>query len=169
MTLRAILKADRARGGMTGFDLLSLAVIRFNQALRNAPRPVRLVGAFLDLLWLRLIVGAEIPPTAAIGAGLRLPHSGRMVIIHPNCAVGAGATIYHGVTLGASGPDPGAVPTLGDDVYVGCGATIIGRVNVGNGAKIAAGAVVVHDVPAGATVAGVPARVVRARDGVAGG
>ena len=65
-----------------------------------------------------------------------------------------------GVTIGGrKGIE--TVPALGRGVAVGCGATILGPINIGDGAMIGAGAVVIHDVPAGATVAGVPARVIK--------
>ena len=75
---------------------------------------------------------------------------------------GAGVKVEHQVTIGAERRES---PRLGDDVFVGAGAKILGAVSVGTGARVGANAVVVKDVPAFATVVGIPARVVRTRDG----
>ena len=73
--------------------------------------------------------------------------------------LGSNVSLYHRVTIGL-GPDK-RVPTIGNDVYVGVGASILGGVHVGDGATVGAGAVVIKDVPAGATVVGVPAKVIK--------
>ncbi len=97
---------------------------------------------------------------ADFGPGLVLVHAMGTVI---NGAVvgGSRVTIMHQVTIGAEGRRS---PILGDDVFVGAGAKIIGAVSVGDGARIGANAVVVHDVPAHATAVGIPARLVRRRE-----
>lgn len=105
-----------------------------------------------DLIWTRSIVGAELPFTFEAGPGLRLPHWGRGVIIGRNVVVGSNVTLYHRVTIGW-----GAVqkdPTLGSNVYVGAGASILSGCHVGDGAKVGTNAVVTKDVPAGASVVG---------------
>lgn len=96
---------------------------------------------------------------AEFGPGFVLVHADGVVI---NRLVRGGANIYveHQVTIGA---DRGASPTLGNDIFIGAGAKIIGPVTIGDGARIGANAVVVKDVPAYATVVGVPAKVVRQR------
>lgn len=85
-----------------------------------------------------------------------LPHPNGIVIA-PGAVVGANCIIFQQVTLGTS---DGGYPTLGDEVYVGAGAKILGPVLIGDGARIGANAVVVRDVPAGCTAIGVPARVI---------
>ena len=157
MRLVETLRADFTRAA-SGMDKVTLTVIRLHAATKDRSVPLKAMSYLLYLVWLRLIIGAEFPAAVQCGPGLRLPHAGRMVIINPQCTIGARATIYHGVTLGGSGDDPTTVPHLGDDVYVGSGASIIGGVRVGHRAKIGAGAVVVKDVPDDATVVGVPAR-----------
>jgi serine O-acetyltransferase len=89
-----------------------------------------------------------------------LIHSTGIVI---NGRVRGGEHVYleHQVTIGAEGRES---PVLGDRVFVGAGAKIVGAVQIGSDARIGANAVVIDDVPAGATAAGVPARVVRMRD-----
>jgi len=109
----------------------------------------------------KFITGIEIHPGATIGQGLFIDH-GSGVVIGETAIVGDNCTIYQGVTLGGTGKDTGKRhPTLGNDVLVGAGAKLLGNFTVGDGAKIAAGAVVLGDVPAASTAVGIPARVVR--------
>jgi serine O-acetyltransferase len=94
---------------------------------------------------------------AEFGPGFVLIHANGVVI---NAQVRGGANVYieHQVTLGA---EKRQSPTLGDNVFIGAGAKIIGDVHVASNSRVGAGAVVLDDVPAGATVVGNPARVVR--------
>lgn len=106
----------------------------------------------------RTFTGIEIHPGAKIGKGLFIDH-GMGVVIGETAEVGDNVTIYHGVTLGGTGKHKGKRhPTVGDDVIIGSGAKVLGPINVGDGAKIGANAVVVKDVPANATAVGVPAK-----------
>lgn len=157
--LRAALRQDREAKGKAS-DRLTADIYRFGQyaSARALRRPLFWVYRAVDTVWTRIVVGAEIPHTVQAGPGFVVRHWGRGIIIHPDVKIGANAHIYHRVTIGI-GSD-GAVPTLGDDVYVGAGATIIGGIHIGDGAKIGAGAVVVKDVPAGATVVSAPPRVI---------
>ncbi|ROS29285.1 serine O-acetyltransferase [Rathayibacter sp. PhB127] len=154
--LRANIRGDFAARGRTS-DRLTVLIFRVGQYATGpkARFPLYLLFRLADFLWTRAIVGAELPATAQIGPGLRLPHWGRGVILHPRTVIGRNAYIYHGVTLGES---KGGTPTIGDDVYVGARATIIGGVTVGSRSRIGAGAVVVRDVPADESAVGVPAR-----------
>ncbi len=87
---------------------------------------------------------------------------GMGVVIGETAEVGDGCTIYQGVTLGGTGKDTGKRhPTIGSNVLIGSGAKVLGPFTVGDNARIAAGAVVLSEVPADATAVGVPARVVR--------
>ena len=109
----------------------------------------------------RLLTGIEIHPGAKIGKGLLIDH-GSGVVIGETAEIGDYCLLYQGCTLGGTGKDTGKRhPTLGNGVMVGCGAKVLGPFKVGDGAKIAANAVVLSEVPAGATAVGVPARVVR--------
>lgn len=98
--------------------------------------------------------------TAVVGKGLRMPHYVGTVI-GGGVVMGQDCVVYHQVTLGQS---RGVFPTIGDDVIMYSGAKIVGDVRVGSGAVIGANAVVTSDVPAGAIVAGVPAKVVGMRN-----
>ena len=109
----------------------------------------------------RFLTGVEIHPGARIGRGLFIDH-GSGVVIGETCEIGDDVTIYQGVTLGGTGKETGKRhPTIGDGVVIGSGARILGPFRVGNGAKIAASAVVLEEVPEDATAVGVPARIVR--------
>ncbi len=105
--------------------------------------------------------GVEIHPGATIGSGLVIDH-GMGVVIGETTEIGNDCTIYQNVTLGGTGKDHGKRhPTLGNNVLVGTGAKVLGPFKVGNNARIAAGAVVLSEVPENATAVGVPARITR--------
>ena len=106
---------------------------------------------------LNVMGGCIIGRGADFGPGLVLVHSNG-VVINTTVKGGRNVVIEHQVTIGA---EKGVSPVLGDDVFIGAGAKIIGTLKVGNGAKVGANAVVLEDVPEGATVAGIQARVVK--------
>ena len=106
----------------------------------------------------RLLTGIEIHPAAVIGAYCFIDH-GTGVVIGETAVVGDRVTLYQGATLGGVKTEKvKRHPTLGNDVMVGAGARLLGPISIGDGAKIGANAVVLGDVPAGATYVGVPAR-----------
>ena len=110
----------------------------------------------------RFLTGVEIHPGATIGRRVFIDH-GMGVVIGETAEVGDDCTLYHGVTLGGVSWNQGKRhPTLGKGVVVGAGAKILGPFIVGDGAKVGSNSVVVKAVPAGATVVGIPARVVEA-------
>ncbi len=109
----------------------------------------------------RFLTGVEIHPGANIGPGFFIDH-GMGVVIGETTEIGENVTLYQGVTLGGTGTERGKRhPTLGDNVVVGAGATILGNIKIGNNVKVGAGSVVVHSVPDNSTVVGVPAEIVR--------
>ena len=106
----------------------------------------------------RCITGIEIHPGAKIGKGLLIDH-GSGVVIGETAEIGDYCLIYQGCTLGGTGKEHGKRhPTLGNNGMVGSGAKILGPFKVGDGAKIAANAVVLEEVPPNCTAVGVPAR-----------
>ena len=108
----------------------------------------------------RFFTGIEIHPGATIGRRFFIDH-GMGVVIGETALIGDDCTLYHGVTLGGVSWNKGKRhPTLGDGVTVGAGAKILGPFIVGAGAKIGSNSVVVKEVPAGATVVGIPSRIV---------
>jgi serine O-acetyltransferase len=124
---------------------------------------LRWLGRFISNLG-RWLTGIEIHPGAKIGSCVFIDH-GMGVVIGETAEVGDGCTIYQGVTLGGTSLYRGEKrhPTLGDGVVVGAGAKILGGFTVGDGARIGSNAVVVKEVPPGATVVGVPGRIVEER------
>ena len=111
--------------------------------------------------WSRFWTGIEIPPGATIGHRLVIDH-GMGIVIGETAEVGDDCLLYQGVTLGGTGKDKGKRhPTLGNNVLVGSGAKVLGPFKVGDNCRIAAGAVVLREVPPNSTAVGVPAQVVR--------
>lgn len=109
--------------------------------------------------------GIEIHPGATLGRRVFIDH-GTGVVIGETAVVGDDVIIYQGVTLGGTGKDTGKRhPTIGNGVMIGAGAKVLGPFTVGDNARIAAGAVVLHEIPPESTAVGVPARVVK-RDNV---
>src|SRR5258708_25767383 len=121
---------------------------------------LRWLGRFTSHLG-RFLTGIEIHPGAKLGSCVFIDH-GMGGVIGETAEVGDGCTIYQGVTLGGTSLYRGTKrhPTLGGGVVVGAGAKILGGFTVGDGARIGSNAVVVKEVPAGATVVGIPGRIV---------
>jgi serine O-acetyltransferase len=103
-------------------------------------------------------MGCEVPLSARLGRGLSMPHTTGIVIAW-RAQVGDGCTITPGVVIG--GNSRGGVPRVGDNVYIGANAVIIGDISIGNHSTIGAGAVVVEDVPESALVVGNPGKIVK--------
>lgn len=110
----------------------------------------------------RFFTGIEIHPGATLGAGILIDH-GMGVVIGETAQIGNRVTIYHGTTLGGTGKDKGRKrhPTVGDNVVIGAGAKVLGNINIGSNSKIGSNSVVLNDVPEGATVVGIPGKVVK--------
>ena len=114
--------------------------------------------------WSRWLTGIEIHPGATIGRRVFIDH-GMGIVIGETAVIGDDCTLYHGVTLGGTSWNKGKRhPTLGRNVVIGAGAKALGPILIGEGAKIGSNAVVVRDVPPGATAVGIPARLVTADD-----
>jgi serine O-acetyltransferase len=111
----------------------------------------------------RFLTGVEIHPGAKIGRRFFIDH-GAGVVIGETAEIGDDCLLYQGVTLGGTGNEKGKRhPTLGNHVVVGTGAKVLGSIRIGDDVKIGAGSVVVHPVPEGSTVVGIPGRVVKTR------
>jgi len=109
----------------------------------------------------RGLTGIEIHPGAKIGKRLFIDH-GMGVVIGETCEIGDDVTLFHGVTLGGTGKDAGKRhPTIGNNVMISTGAKILGPFKVGDNSRIAAGAVVLQEIPADATVVGIPGKIVK--------
>jgi serine acetyltransferase len=162
--LLATLRADSRANRRDPRAWLVVMLFRITAAARgNGARP-RLIAlplvAFYKLL-VEWILGIEIPLRLRVGHGFRLSH-GYGVVIHPTARLGTNVVVKHGVTIGHRGEEDreGPTPTIGDNVVFGPHSQVLGDVAVGAGARIGAGAVVLVDVPPGATAVGVPARIV---------
>ncbi|MBL8381231.1 MAG: serine O-acetyltransferase [Burkholderiales bacterium] len=117
------------------------------------------LGRFISHLG-RWLTGIEIHPGATIGRRFFIDH-GMGVVIGETAEIGDDVTLYHGVTLGGTSWNKGKRhPTLGDGVVVGAGAKVLGPITVHAGGKVGSNAVVVKDVPPGATAVGIPARII---------
>lgn len=102
----------------------------------------------------------DIHPAARIGIGIMIDH-GHSIVVGETAAIGDNVSLLHGVTLGGTGKESGdRHPKIGNNVMVGAGAKVLGNIRVGDCSRIAAGSVVLSEVPPQTTVAGVPARVV---------
>ena len=109
----------------------------------------------------RVLTGVEIHPAARVGEALFIDH-GAGVVIGETAEIGDNVTLYQGVTLGGTGSQRGKRhPSVESDVVVGSGAKLLGPIRIGEGSKVGANSVVIHDVPANSTVVGNPGHPVR--------
>lgn len=113
---------------------------------------------------IELATGISVPASARIGPGFYIGHFGT-IFVHPDAVMGSGCSIGQGVTIGTRGLGDKGVPRIGDGVYIGAGAKVLGGVTVGDGASVGANAVVVRDVPPAHVALGVPAVARPARRG----
>ncbi len=113
---------------------------------------------------IRVCFYSVIPPQLEVGKNILFGYNGLGIVIHPRCRIGDNVVISQHVTLG--GRDDYGVPIVGDNVFIGAGAVVLGDVRIGNNAKIGANAVVLVDVPENATAVGIPARIIKPREKV---
>lgn len=120
----------------------------------------RLDMAFFVQMRMSEVFGVDIHPAAKLGRGLMIDHA-HSIVIGETAVVGNNVSMLHSVTLGGTGKEDGdRHPKIGDGVMIGAGAKVLGNIKVGHCSRIAAGSVVLQDIPPCKTVAGVPARVV---------
>lgn len=164
--------ADIARYKSKGHDgkdlwlnpvIWAIAFYRLRHWVRvaNPPWLIRIplvVFCFLPNRFCESFFAIGISPGASIGEGLYIGHVGG-VIISQHAVIGKNCDIAHRVTIGTSAMGREGAPVLGDNVYIGTGATLVGKIRIGSGAKIAANTLVIDDVPEGATMMGVPGRI----------
>ena len=149
---------------MIGFSdrlLASIKAFQYHRARRGPWHALMRKAAKARYMLWSILTQSDIQPRARLGKRLMLPHPNG-VVIHEDAVIGDDCMIMQQVTIGMIGD--GEVPTIGNRVYIGAGAKIIGKLTVGDGARIGANAVVTKDVPPGCTAIGIPARVVPARD-----
>lgn len=106
------------------------------------------------------IFSVDIHPAAVIGAGIMIDH-GHGIVVGETARIGDNVSLLHNVTLGGTGKESGdRHPKIGDNVMIGAGVKVLGNISIGNCSRVAAGSVVLQDVPHSTTVAGVPAKIV---------
>ena len=160
---------DRDPAARTTFEVLTTypgvhAVLVHRLSHRLWTAGFKWLARFISTL-MRWFTGIEIHPGARIGRRLFIDH-GMGVVIGETAEIGDDCTLYHGVTLGGTSWEKGKRhPTLGNDVVIGAGAKVLGPIRIADGVRIGSNAVVLKDVQAGATVVGVPGRVVAAAPG----
>ena len=144
-------------------EYYSVVIFRYGKWARGVKIPI--LGLILRLLYffmnkfISILSGVEIWLDSEIEEGLLIAHYGGVYIL---ANIGQNCTIAQQVVIGYKGAGQGpGTPTLGNNVYLGAGAKIIGKVVIGNSVRVGANAVVTKDVPDNATVVGVPARIVR--------
>ncbi len=152
---RSLLEVWTIYPGVQAVALYRIAHALWRRGWRYLPRWLSFAARWLTQV--------DIHPGARIGARFFIDH-GAGVVIGETAEVGDDVTLYHGVTLGGTTWNTGKRhPTLGNQVVVGAGAKILGPIQIGDGARVAANSVVIAPVPAGATVVGIPGRVVSPR------
>lgn len=140
----------------------ALTVYRFGRWVRTWYVPVvsevLRIAAFILFKFIEIITGISLPASARIGKGFYIGHFGG-IIVHSDAEIGENCSIGTGVIIGTRGVGNVGVPTIGNNVYIGTGAKILGKIRIGDNVKIGANAVVVTDIPDNATAVGVPARI----------
>jgi serine O-acetyltransferase len=168
--LLALLREDLRTHDDNPFEqgFWAVAVHRFGNwrmgvRFRPLRAPLTLIYRFL-FKWVEWTCGITLPYTTRLGRRVRIWHHGGMILSARS--IGDDVHIRQNTTFGLArrGAPAGAIPTIGDRVDVGCGACVLGYVRVGDDSLVGANAVVLDDVPAGATAVGAPARVVARRD-----
>ena len=145
---------------------LVLAMFRLASALKRGPRvllPLTVLYGIFYRVVVEWILTVELPWKTQVGSGLRLDH-GQGLVVNDQTVIGKNCLLRHATTIGNKENPDGSYsgsPVIGDGVKIGAHVVILGEIKVGDGAVIGAGTIVTKDVPAGAVVAGNPARVLR--------
>ncbi len=108
-------------------------------------------------VWTGIVTGVHMPREVTVGKRFHIVHADGSLSIHPETVIGDDVGVMHNVTIGTNMST--TVPNIGNGVFIGVGAVILGGVKIGDGARIAANSLVISDVPPGSVAMGVPARV----------
>ncbi len=164
------LKADLKRYEKFSLYLLfeqgiwAMVVYRYGRWIRGVRIPILnilfKISAFVLFKGIEILTGISLPASADIGKGFLIGHFGN-IIVHSQAKIGEHCSVGPGVLIGTRGLGNNAVPVIGNDVYIGVGAKILGAVHVGDHVRIGANAVVLSDIPDGATAVGIPAKIIR--------
>lgn len=156
------LKSAYARHGIRNPGFWILANYHVGRWSRHLPQPLRWFGSMsysACLAFSEFVLHSALHRETPVGESLHLIHA-TDIRISPSAVIGSRVGIAHGVTIGTS-PDRAGEPIIGDDVFIGAGAKILGPVRIGDRARIAANSLVISDVPADATAIGIPARIIQ--------
>lgn len=135
--------------------LISLYRLAHNLHKRKIPVLPQIIFRFQQLIF-----NCHVPYDTEIGQGTQFAYGGIGIIIHPSAKIGKDCVIGQGITIGGR-PNQSILPVIGDKVYIGPGARILGNVKVGDNSVIAPNSVVIKDVPPNSVVGGVPAKILR--------
>ncbi len=124
--------------------------------IHHIPLIPMIIKGMIRVLW-----NAVIPYQTKIGKGTHFAYQGLGVVIHKESIIGENCFIRQNVTIGGGGGPTGALPIIGNNVDIGCGAVILGGIKIGDNVRIGANAVVLCDLPANCTAVGAPARPVK--------
>ncbi len=117
----------------------------------------------LIMRYIRIVYSCDLPVNLRLGKGVILKHNGLGVVIHPDAVIGENTQIYQNVSI--AGRNNRGVPIIGKNVFIGCGACVLGGVRVGDNVSVGANAVVITDIPDNAVVVGIPGKVVKIVNG----
>lgn len=151
----------RQHGGLFTRSVIGLIMFRFGAWALSQPRLIRVIAMrFYGIgeRFVRVLTGLHMHCTVLVGERLHLIHAESNISIHPEVVLGDRVGIMHNVTIGLAIDGPGA-PIIGNDVFIGTGAVILGPVYVGDNARVAANSLVITHVPANWIAIGVPARL----------
>ncbi|MET4081163.1 serine O-acetyltransferase [Pedobacter sp. UYP30] len=113
----------------------------------------------LLMRYIRIVYSCDLPVSLKLGKGVILKHNGLGVVIHPKAIIGENTQIYQNVSI--AGRNNRGTPIVGRNVFIGCGACILGGIVIGDDVSIGANSVVISDIPAGSVVVGIPGKVVK--------
>jgi serine O-acetyltransferase len=163
VTGRSTLAAFMMEQGLWALLLYRLSAGIYRSNLPGVVKRLLLIGAVVGQKLSEVITGISLPYKANIGAGLYIGHYGN-IIIHPETVIGRGCNIAQGVSIGISGTrHKRGVPIIGDRVFIGPNAVVVGKITVGDDVLIAPNSLVSDDLPRKATAVGVPAKIVNYR------
>jgi serine O-acetyltransferase len=161
--IKAIYKNDPASKGIQFILYPGLQAIVFHRYFSHPLYNLKL-GFLARLISqiARFITGIEIHPGAKIGKGLFIDH-GSAIVIGETAEIGENCIVFHNVTIGGTGNHKGKRhPTIGNNVLIGTGATLLGPIHIGNNVRIGAETVVImHDIPSNCTVVGAPGKIIK--------
>lgn len=139
----------------------AMVTYRYGRWARGLPSPFlrSIAGMIYGALyvWTGIVTGVHMPREVTIGRRFHIIHADGSLSIHPDTVIGDDVGVMHNVTIGTNMST--AVPTIGNNVFIGVGAVVLGGIKVGDGARIAANSLVISDVPPGSVAMGVPARI----------